>query len=317
MDNLEEYTDKSWQAKLHEYRRKISRAARANPGHVTLICGPTASGKSNLALCVAQAIDGVILSADSMQIYRGFDIGTAKASPQEQLLVPHYMIDIVDPDQKYSVAKFSQDAGRVLKERAEEGRAVVVCGGTGQYIQALLDGIIFTAHEKDANLRAQITEEAEKGGLDKLWQEIERLDPDTAKIMDPADKRRIIRFHELYQLTGKTRSEIDLESREHGNKFNFLPYYLDPGRSYLNTRIAARCNDMLNKGLIDETASLLTQYPDTTLQPYYGIGYREAVAYLNGDYTYDEMREWIIIHTRQYAKRQRTWFRPRTDLIRL
>lgn len=317
MKDSPEYTDQSWQTKLDSSCQEIMNTARANPEHVVLISGPTASGKSSLALCVAQALNGVILSADSMQIYRGFDIGTAKASHEEQRLISHFMIDIVDPDQGYSVAKFAADARNVLAEKANEGRTVIVCGGTGQYIQALLDGIVYASHAKDAKLRSEITAQAEGEGLTKLWQEIVRLDPDTAKIMEPTDSRRIIRFHELYRLTGKTRSEIDLESRSQKNQFKFLPYYLDPGKSYLNSKIAARVFQMIEDGLIDETSALLAKYPDTSLQPFYGIGYREVIGYLNGDYSYEEMAERIVIHTRQYAKRQRTWFRPRNDLIRI
>lgn len=317
MKDFPKYNDQSWHAKLNDTCQEIIQAYRANPEHVILISGPTASGKSGLAMCVAQALNGVILSADSMQIYRGFDIGTAKATPEEQRLIPHFMIDIVDPDQNYSVARFAEDARLILDDKAKEGRVVIVCGGTGQYIQALLDGIVFFSHERDDKLRAEIAAEAEGEGLAKLWQKIVRLDPDTAKTMESTDSRRIIRFHELYKLTGKTRSQIDLESRALDNKYNFLPYFLDPGRAFLNMRIAARTSQMLDEGLVEETSALLAKYPDTGLQPYYGIGYREVIAYLNGEYSYEEMVEWIVVHTRQYAKRQRTWFRPRTDLIRV
>lgn len=317
MADLNLLSEDSWRLKLLEFSQKIITEARNNPSHLPLITGPTASGKSSLAILCARELDAVIISADSMQIYRGFDIGTAKASKREQEEIPHALIDICDPDQSYSVAAYADAARHLLSDLEKKKKNAIICGGTGQYINALLDGISYLAHDKDPELRAFLEEEAEQKGLATFWQEIKRLDPQAAEYIKPSDKRRIIRFHELYELTGLTRSEIDEKSRQGSDKYKFLPYYLDPGRDFLQERISRRCRQMLDDGLVEEVKELLVKYPDTTLQPYFGIGYREVISYLNGEYSLSEMAEWIIIHSRQYAKRQRSWFRSRTDLIRL
>ena len=308
--------NKEWQDRFAHFSEQIIATARKQPDHIIVICGPTASGKSSLALTVAKALRGIILSADSMQIYRGFDIGTAKPTKAEQVEVPHKMIDILDPDQNYSVALFAEDAGEILSNCQSKQVPVIVCGGTGQYISTLLDGIDYSAHSRNLKLRAEIEREVEAKGLEYFWNKLQRLDPEAAQTMAATDKRRIIRFHEQFRLTGKTRTEINRESKLQTPDFNYSAFYLDPGREILNYRIEKRCRQMLDAGLIEETKNLLLSYPDTSLQPYRGIGYREVLNYLDNRYSKIELEKWIVIHTRQYAKRQSTWFRPRTDLIR-
>ncbi|NLK02123.1 MAG: tRNA (adenosine(37)-N6)-dimethylallyltransferase MiaA [Clostridiaceae bacterium] len=307
-----------WAHRLAHFCDFIVESAREQSNNAAIvICGPTASGKSSLAMCVAENLDGLIVSADSMQLYRGFDIGTAKPTEADQKKIAHAMIDILDPDQSYSVALYTESVTKILLEAQQSEKQIVICGGTGQYITALLDGISYAKHSRDHLLRAEIEKEVDNNGLEMLWQELVKLDPQAAQTIAPSDRRRIIRFHEQYRLTGKTRTEINQQSRVQDSSLRFVAYYLDPGKVELNHRIIDRVDLMLASGLVDETRTLLDKYPDTSLQPYSGIGYREAVAYLQGKYSLSEMREWIIIHTRQYAKRQRTWFRPRTDLYRL
>lgn len=266
-------------------------------------------------MCVAEKINGLIVSADSMQLYRGFDIGTAKPTKADQKRIAHEMIDILDPDQSYSVALYVDAVAKILKEAQQAKKQIIICGGTGQYISALLDGISYAKHGRDHLLRANIEREVDNSGLEILWQELVKLDPLAAQTIAPSDRRRIVRFHEQYRLTGKTRTEINRQSRLQDGSHRFVAYYIDPGKAELNQRIIDRVDKMLAEGLVEETRSLLRKYPDTSLQPYSGIGYREIVAYLRGQYNISETRDWIIIHTRQYAKRQRTWFRPRTDLF--
>ncbi len=306
-----------WAQRLAGFCDFIVESAREQADHTAiLICGPTASGKSSLAMCVAEKLDGLIVSADSMQLYRGFDIGTAKPTQADQKRITHEMIDILDPDQNSSVALYVESVAEILKEAQQSKKQIVICGGTGQYISALLDGISYAEHSKDHLLRAKIEREVDDSGLRILWQELVKLDPQAAQTIAPSDRRRIVRFHEQYRLTGKTRTEINRQSRLQDNSHRFVAYYIDPGKVELNQRIIDRVDQMLASGLVEETRSLLSKYPDTSLQPYSGIGYREIIAYLQGQYSLSETRDWIIIHTRQYAKRQRTWFRPRTDLFR-
>jgi tRNA dimethylallyltransferase len=267
-------------------------------------------------MCVAERLNGLIVSADSMQLYRGFDIGTAKPTQTDQKRITHEMIDILDPDQSYSVALYVESVARILKEAQQSKKQIVICGGTGQYISALLDGISYAKHSRDHLLRAEIEREVDDSGLEILWQKLVKLDPQAAQTIAPSDRRRIVRFHEQYRLTGKTRTVINQQSRLPDSLHRFVAYYIDPGKAELNQRIIDRVDQMLAAGLVEETRSLLSKYPDISLQPYSGIGYRETIAYLQGQFSLSETRDWIIIHTRQYAKRQRTWFRPRTDLFR-
>ncbi len=313
-------SSETWRCSCATFANRIAGAAKTNSEALIVITGPTASGKSATALAVARKLpNSIIISADSMQIYRGFDIGTAKPTLEEREEIPHYMIDVASPDEKYSVARYMEEVERVIRLNRAEGKFIIIAGGTGQYVSALLDGIDFTAHKTDEDLRRRLMEDAstETGRL-RLWHDIERLDPVSAAAIARTDTVRIVRFHENYVLTGLTKSEINERSLISGTEHRFLKYYLDPGRDLLLHRIENRVDIMLEKGLVQETEQLLKRYDGNTAPAFRAIGYKETVEYLRGNISsLKELREQIIIHTRQYAKRQRTWYRPRQDLERL
>lgn len=284
-------------------------------GEVLVLAGPTASGKSALAMAVAEATGAEIISADSMQIYRGMDIGTAKVSPAERRLVPHHMIDICDPDENFSVADYAARVEALLQTGMAEGRRFILCGGTGQYISALLDGLDFVEEKHDPDLRQALEARLATEGAVKLWSEIQALDPQQAERIHPNNHKRVIRFLELYHLTGQTMTELNRQSKQRGPRFRFQGYCLEWPREELYARIHTRCRQMFADGLLDELRALLAAYPQLeTYQSFQAIGYKEALRCLRGEETEAEAVEALALATRHYAKRQLTWFRHQADL---
>ncbi len=272
---------------------------------VIVITGPTASGKTALAIQLAKELNGEVVSADSMQIYKEMDIGTAKPSPEEMEGIPHHLIDILSPDQTFSVAAFCEEAGRITEDILARGKRPILCGGTGLYITAFTENLRFEGVGIDSGLREQLTRRAEEEGTQILLEELSRLDPETAARLHPSDKVRIVRALEL-AMNGLTLSEQNRRSRQPA-RYNFCMLALTcADRAILYDRINRRVDRMLETGLIEEAEKLRGRYSKTAAQ---AIGYKELFEYFDGHQTLDQAVERIKQGTRNYAKRQLTWLR--------
>lgn len=280
---------------------------------VIIITGPTASGKSDVAISLGCEIDGEIVSADSMQIYRGLDIGTAKVNREQQKIVPHHLIDICEPGDFFSVAAYKDAADKAIRDIISRGKRPIVCGGTGQYLSALLLGINYVPVNVDQALRSEFDRKARQN-LPDLWRELQKIDPASAEKIAQGDKKRIVRALEVYYQTGITRSEHDRRSREKGPDYSFSAFCLTHDRPVLYARINQRVDKMLQQGLLQEAESLLKldiPAKSTCLQ---AIGYKELIAFLHGEQSLESAVTQIKQSTRRYAKRQLTWFRKMNDL---
>lgn len=275
---------------------------------VIVICGPTASGKTKLSIEVAKMVNGEIVSADSMQIYKDMTIGTAKPTTEEMQGIKHYLIDFVSPDKRYSVAEYKNDATNAIEEIISKGKTPIVVGGTGLYVNSLIYEIEYPSVELDMNYRKKLEEIAEKEGLYRLYEMAMKVDKLAMKKISQNDKKRICRVLEIYHATGKTKTQIEIESRANEPKYDYLVFGISMDREKLYDRINKRVDIMIEDGLIDEVKEVLNKYDDfpTAMQ---GLGYKEVVEYINGDTTKEEMIEKIKMETRRYAKRQLTWFR--------
>ncbi len=277
---------------------------------VLVICGPTASGKSSTAIQVALELHGEIVSADSMQLYRGMDIGTAKVTPEEQALVRHHLIDCCEPGDSFSVAKFKELATAAIRDIQSRGKLAIVCGGTGQYISALTQGIDYVDIPVDLHLRESLNQRAREEGLESLYLELSRVDPAASQAIKPQDQKRIIRALEIFHQTGKPKTEHLAQSRLKGPDFNFIVYCLTHQREVLYDKINQRVQWMVDSGLVDEVRQLLATTAGLQLPTaWQAIGYKEIIAYLQGQKTLQEAISEIAQATRRYAKRQLTWFR--------
>ncbi len=275
---------------------------------IVVICGPTASGKTALSIKVAKQINGEIISADSMQIYDEMNIGTAKPSLKEMEGIKHYLIGNISPTVRYSVANFKKDAIKAIEEILKKGKTPIVVGGTGLYIDSLINGIEYDNLEIDLAYRNKLEEKSRKDGLEELYKRATKIDPLAMEKISQNDKKRIFRVLEIYHSTGKTKTEQEIESKSKENPYNFIVFGINMEREKLYERINKRVDIMIENGLVDEVKNLINKYDNlpTAMQ---GLGYKEVVEYLNGDIDYDEMIEKIKQETRRYAKRQLTWFR--------
>ncbi len=280
---------------------------------VIVICGPTASGKTGLSIELAKKMDGEIISCDSMQIYKDMTIGTAKPTLEEMQGIKHYLIDFVSPDERYSVADFKKDAENAIKEVLEKGKVPIVVGGTGLYVDALVYNIQYPEIEIDLEYRKKLEERVEKEGLEKLYLEAQKIDKEAMEKISINDQKRIMRVLEIYHQTGKTKTELEAESRSIEPQYDYLIYGIDMNRENLYDRINMRVDIMLEQGLIEEVKLLLEKYKHfpTAMQ---GLGYKEVAGYLKGLLTKDEMIEILKRETRRYAKRQLTWFRKNKEI---
>ena len=270
--------------------------------------GPTASGKSDLTMKVAEGLDGVILCMDAMQVYRGMDIGTAKPSREEQRRVPHRLFDGVAPDEAYSVAAYVQDARAAIGDCLAEGKLPLFCGGTGLYLRSLRQPLSFGHTPGDESIRARYQALAETEGLEALHRRLEAVDPVTASRLHPNDQRRVIRALEVYELTGRPFSAQQLPGEE-DSPYRFVLFGLKWGREALYSRINQRVDQMMEAGLLDEVKGLLAAGISPEAQSMQGLGYKELVPYLKGQASLAECLELIKRRTRNYAKRQETWFK--------
>lgn len=280
---------------------------------IIVICGPTASGKTALSIQLAKKIDGEIVSADSMQIYEDMDVGTAKPSIEEMGGIKHYLIGNVSPTVRYSVANFKKDAINAINEIIQKGKTPIIVGGTGLYVDSLVQGIEYDDTEIDLEYRNQLEELAKEHGLDYLYNKAIQIDPTAMEKISNNDKKRIFRVLEIYHATGKTKTMQEYESKQKENPYDYKVFAIDMDREKLYERINKRVDIMIANGLVDEVKKLISKYSElpTAIQ---GLGYKEVVLYLNNEITYDEMVEKIKLETRHYAKRQLTWFRRNKDI---
>ena len=279
-----------------------------------VIGGPTASGKSKLAVELAKKVNGEIISADSMQIYKEMNIGTAKVNKEEMQGVQHYLVDFVSPDERYSVSNFKKDAEKAIEEILEKGKTPIVVGGTGLYIDSLIYGIEFQNEEVDLEYREKLNKIADEKGLESLYKKAQEIDPEAMKKISINDRKRIIRVLEIYHKTGKTKTEQELQSRKNEVKYEYKVFAITMDREKLYERIEKRIDFMIEQGLIEEVKQILEKYHTfpTAMQ---GLGYKEVGEYLEGSCTKEEMIEKIKSETRKYAKRQLTWFRKNKQTI--
>ncbi len=278
--------------------------------NILVICGPTASGKTALAVALAKRFGGEVVSADSMQIYRRMDVGTAKPTAEEMDGVPHHMIDVAEPEENYSVARYVHDAVPIVDNILARGKLPIVAGGTGLYIDNLVAGREFAPFEEDSSLRARLQARARTEGLPALLEQLRAVDPAAAHRLHPNDEKRILRALEVYLSTGKTITQHNEETRALPNRYTPLTIALNfAHRPHLWERIDRRVDEMMANGLEAEVRSLLDGGISPTCTAMQAIGYKEMAAAIREGRPIGEGAEEVKLRSRQYAKRQLTWFR--------
>lgn len=275
---------------------------------IIIILGPTAVGKSDVAMALAVRIDAEIVNADSQQVYRHMNIGTGKPSAADRARVPHHLIDIVDPDEEFNVAIFRRLALERIGAIGERGKNVVVCGGSGLYLKALTRGL-FVGPEQEPEIRRELAREIEAEGLNALYLRLTEIDPAAHSRIHPNDRQRIIRALEVYQLTGKPMSEWQLEHGFQEQPFDALLIGLNRNRAELYDHINRRCDRMIEAGLLGEVRGLIAQGYGLELKPLQSVGYRQMGLVLQGALELEAAVEAMKRETRHLAKRQLTWFR--------
>ena len=280
---------------------------------VIVIGGPTASGKTALSIELAKRVQGEIISADSMQIYKEMNIGTAKPDETEKQNIPHYMLDFLPPNKRYSVADYKRDAKACIKEILQRGKQPIIVGGTGLYIDSLIYEIDFPEIETDLAYRRELEQIVEKEGLALLYEKAKQIDEKAMEKISSNDQKRILRVLELYHQTGKTKTQLDEESRKKP-EYDYKLFAIDMDRQILYDRINKRVDKMIEKGLIEEVQALYNKYQEfpTSMQ---ALGYKEIVEYIKGQVSKEEAIEKIKMESRRYAKRQLTWFRKNKQTI--
>ena len=280
---------------------------------VIVVVGPTASGKTRLSVDLAKHFGGEVISADSMQIYRYMDIGTAKVTEEEKQGISHHMIDILDPGEKFSVAEYVDMSSKLVYTVHERGKVPVIAGGTGLYVDSLITGTAFEPLESDQTLRDELQKEADTLGNEALFQRLQKVDPEIAKTLHPNNVGRVIRALEVYLLTGITMSEHQRRSRLQPAPYDSCIIGLSyDDRQKLYDRIDLRVELMVKEGLIEEVKSLAEKgFGQTAAQ---AIGYKEILEYLHGEVSLEEAVETVKRQSRRYAKRQLTWFRRNQNI---
>ena len=279
-----------------------------------VVAGPTASGKTSLAIDIAKTLDGEIVCADSMQIYKYMDIGTAKATKEEQAQCPHHLMDIVEPDCEFSVADYTELAHKTISDIVSRGKTPIMCGGTGLYIDSVVNDVEFGEFENDYTLRRELEELAKKEGSQRLIDMLSEFDPLSAKKLHPNNLKRIIRAIEFYKVSGIPISEHQHMTKLKESRYNAVEFIIDRERYELYDRINRRVDIMMDEGLTDEVKTLIDRGYSPELNSMQGIGYKELIAYFNGKSTLDEAVDAIKQNSRRYAKRQLTWFRRNENI---
>ena len=285
---------------------------------VVCVVGPTASGKTKMGVALAKRFNGEVVSVDSMQIYRGMEIGTAAPAPEEMAGVPHHMIGVADPAESWSVSRFTQEADRCIRDILRRGRLPVLVGGTGLYLDALVRGQTFAAGQQGGAVRLALQQRLAREGAAALLEELAAIDPETAARLHLRDEKRILRALEVYRETGETISEHDRKSREMPDRYDALYMGLSVrDRQELRDRIDRRVDIMVEQGLLDEVRQLLTGGLPRDATALQAIGFKQFLAVADGTATEAEAVEEVKLRSRQYAKRQLTWLRrnPRIHWI--
>lgn len=281
---------------------------------IVVIVGPTASGKTAISIEVAKQLNGEIISADSMQVYKEMNIGTAKVTKEEMQGIKHYLIDVVSPEERYTVSDFKQAAEKSIQEILKKGKVPVIVGGTGLYVNSLIYGIEYQDMQFDEKYRDELMKKAEtENGLRELYKEAVKIDEEAMSKISSNDKKRIIRVLEIYKSTGKTKTELEFLSRQKEIEYDYKVFGMLMDRQKLYNRINVRVDSMIEQGLIKEVDELYQKYKKfpTAMQ---GLGYKEVIEYFNGILTKEEMIEKIKQESRRYAKRQMTWFRRNQNI---
>ena len=282
---------------------------------IVVLTGPTAVGKTELSIQLAKVIGGEIISADSMQVYKYMDVGSAKITPEEMDGVRHYLVDELEPFDEFHVVKFQEYAQKYLNEIYAHGKIPIIAGGTGFYIQALLNDIDFTEQESDRAYRKELEALAEEHGNQYLHDRLKEVDPESAEAIHPNNRKRVIRALEFYQETGRKISEHNAKEQMRTSPYNFAYFVLNDERSHLYKRIDARVDKMIEDGLEAEVRRLKEMGCTKDMVAMQGIGYKEMLSYLDGSYSLEEAVYIIKRETRHFAKRQITWFKRERDVI--
>ena len=282
---------------------------------IVVLTGPTAVGKTELSIQLAKVIGGEIISADSMQVYKHMDVGSAKITPEEMDGVRHYLVDELEPFDEFHVVKFQEYAQKYLNEIYAHGKIPIIAGGTGFYIQALLNDIDFTEQESDSAYRKELEALAEEHGNQYLHDRLKEVDPESAEAIHPNNRKRVIRALEFYQETGRKISEHNAKEQMRTSPYNFAYFVLNDERSHLYKRIDARVDKMIEDGLEAEVRRLKEMGCTKDMVAMQGIGYKEMLSYLDGSYSLEEAVYIIKRETRHFAKRQITWFKRERDVI--
>ncbi|SHJ90456.1 tRNA (adenosine(37)-N6)-dimethylallyltransferase MiaA [Hespellia stercorisuis] len=279
-----------------------------------ILTGPTAVGKTKASISLAKAIGGEIISADSMQVYRLMDIGSAKITPEEMDGVPHYLVDVLDPTEDFNVVRFQQMAKSALDQIYANHHIPIIVGGTGFYIQALLYDIDFTSNPSDTSYRTELEELAQEKGAGYLHDQLRLVDPKAADDIHENNVKRVIRALEFYMQTGTRISEHNEQERKRTAPYNFAYFVLNDERSHLYERIDRRVDQMMEQGLVAEVDRLRSMGMNRQMVSMQGLGYKEILTYLDGECTLDEAVYIIKRETRHFAKRQITWFKREKDV---
>ena len=280
-----------------------------------VLTGPTAVGKTNLSIMLAQALNGSIISADSMQVYKKMDIGSAKIREEEKQGIPHYLIDVLDPREDFNVAVFKDMAEKAIDEILSVGRIPIITGGTGFYIQALLKNVNFSEESGPSSSRCAYEKLLEENGPFYIHDLLKQKDPEAALAIHPNNCKRVIRALEFFDQTGIPISKHNKEEREKGSSYCSLYLVLNDERENLYRRIDARVDEMIRSGLVDEVKKLYEEGLDETYISMKGLGYKELFPYFRGEETLEECIRIIKRDTRHFAKRQITWFKREEDVV--
>ncbi len=312
VQNMEPVTKQT--AKAGTVQPEPSHKAHGSKPPLVILTGPTAVGKTALSIRLAQAVGGEIISADSMQVYRHMDIGSAKVTPKEMQGIPHHLIDVLEPEEAFNVTRFQELARKAMEGIYARGHVPIIAGGTGFYIQALLYDIDFKENDDDRHIRRELEQLAAEQGNEALHAMLARIDPESAALIHANNRKRVIRAIEYYRLTGQKISRHNEDERQKESPYRFLYYVLTCDRELLYTRIDQRVDQMLADGLLDEVQKLKNMGCRRGLVSMQGLGYKEILDYLDGLYSLDEAVRILKRDTRHFAKRQLTWFKRERDV---
>lgn len=279
-----------------------------------ILTGPTAVGKTHLSIRLAKAVQGEIISADSMQVYRHMDIGSAKIRPEEMEGVPHHLIDCLNPDEDFNVVRFQEMAKEAMAHIYQKGHIPILTGGTGFYIQAITGDIDFTQHGEDNSYRLALEKKAAEEGAQSLHDMLQKVDPLSAQTIHANNVKRVIRALEYYNQTGQPISSHNLEQRQKTSPYQLAYFVLNDERSRLYQRIDQRVDEMISSGLVKEVETLKAMGCHPGMVSMQGLGYKEILAYLEGDCSLEEAVYILKRDTRHFAKRQITWFKREQDV---